>query len=319
MSILDEARKLANSGRTAEAVDLVAAAAAGGDPEAMFSIANWRLFGLNGPRDLKAAHDMLKQAGEKGHSESLRLRATLLNNGTGCAADPKKAAKILSRIKASDPYAALQLNFSGKMRSEGEASRLPVETLSEKPLVKTIRGLLSPEECRYVITLAKPQLRPSVVIDPRTGGQMPHPVRTSTGMSFGPTLEDLVIHKLNRRLARATGTRVEWGEPLHILSYAPGQQYRPHLDALPGVANQRHWTVLVYLNQGYGGGETRFDLAGVEFKGAEGDALIFRNVDEAGQGDPSTRHAGLPVTQGVKWLATRWIRQAPYSPWATDN
>jgi prolyl 4-hydroxylase len=73
--------------------------------------------------------------------------------------------------------------------------------------------------------------------------------------------------------------------------------------------------VLVYLNQGYAGGETEFELAGLTFAGGEGDALLFRNVDDSGQPDPATRHAGLPVTSGTKWLATRWIRQRPYHPW----
>lgn len=299
-----------------DAVALVERAAEGNDAEAQFALANWRLFGLNGPRDLKKAHELLRRAGDKGHVEALRTRAFLLNNGTGCTPDEKKAAKILGKIRGKDSFAALQLAFQDKMKSESEATRLPVETLSEAPRIKAVRGLLNAEECTYVMTMAKPSLEPSYVIDPRTGGRMPHPVRTSTGMSFGPTTEDLVIRRINRRLARVTGTRVEWGEPLHILNYAPGQEYRPHVDALPGVANQRHWTVLVYLNDGYGGGATRFDKIGVEFAGRAGDALIFHNVDEAGRGDPLTQHAGLPVTHGAKWLATRWIRQAPYHPWS---
>ena len=319
MSIIDQAQQLARAGRTPEAVALVERAADANDAEAQFALGNWRLFGLNGPRDLKKAHELLRRAGDKGHVEAIRTRAALLANGTGCAPDEKRAVKMLGKIRGRDPYAALQLAFQDKMRSEAEVSRLPVETLSEAPLIKAIRGLLNPEECRYVMTMAQPSLEPSYVIDPRTGGRMPHPVRTSTGMSFGPTTEDLVIRRINRRLARVTGTRVEWGEPLHILNYAPGQEYRPHVDALPGVANQRHWTLLVYLNDGYAGGATRFDKIGVEFSGRAGDALIFHNVDEAGRGDPLTQHAGLPVTSGTQWLATRWIRQAPYHPWSEGS
>jgi prolyl 4-hydroxylase len=318
MTILDQAHQLANAGRMGDAVALVERAAGAADAEAQYALANWRLFGLNGPRDLKKAHELLRRAGEQGHVEAQRTRAFLLNNGTGCTADEKKATKILARIRARDPYSALQLAFHDKMKSEGEISRLPVEILSDKPAIRAVRGLLNAEECRYVMTLAKSSLEPSYVIDPRTGGRMPHPVRTSTGMSFGPTTEDLVIRRINRRLARVTGTRVDWGEPLHILHYAPGQEYRPHVDALPGVANQRQWTVLVYLNDGYAGGGTRFDKLGIEFSGREGDALIFRNVDDEGRGEPMTQHAGLPVTQGAKWLATRWIRQAPYHPWSGE-
>lgn len=294
-------------------------AAAAGDPEAQFQLAQCRLLGTNGPRDLGAAHDLLARAGGKGHVGAIRMQAFLTGNGTGRPSDPDAAAAMLQRIRAQDLYAELQLAFSAKMRGDEEAARLPVETLSERPLVRAVRGLLSREECRYLTAMAEPHLEASYILDPVTGARIPHPVRTSSGMSFGPFGEDLVVHRLNRRIARITGTDVSWGEPLHILRYAPGEQYRPHVDALPGVANQRHWTMLVYLNAGYAGGETRFDLAGVTFAGREGDALIFRNVDDEGRPDPASRHAGLPVTSGVKWLATRWIRAAPYHPWTAPD
>lgn len=315
MSILDEAHRLAAAGRQAEAVAKIKEAARAGDGEALHALANWRLFGLHGPRDLAEAHRLLEQAAVGGYVEAVRLRATLIANGTGCRSDPQRAKAMLETIKGASPHAALQLALAEKMRSPADVAERTVEILSESPQIRCIRSLLSNEECGYVMQLAAPHLQPSFVIDPRSGRRIPHPIRTSSGMSFGPTQEDIVIHAINRRLADVTGTKVGWGEPLHILRYTPGQEYRPHVDTLPEEGNQRHWTVLVYLNEGYGGGETRFDLAGVEFAGREGDALIFRNVDESGRPDPATRHCGLPVTSGEKWLATRWIRQADYHPW----
>ncbi|MDP8993773.1 MAG: 2OG-Fe(II) oxygenase [Pseudomonadota bacterium] len=319
MTVLEQARKLEAEGRQQAAAALIANAASAGEPNALFQLACWRLFGVNGSRDLDAAHELLGRAGRAGHVEALRLQAILVGNGTGCAARPEKALEMLKRIRTRDAYAALQLGLIKKMRPEKEAARLSVGILSGRPSIRAVRGLFTPEECRYVMALAEPHLQPSTVIDPATGTLVPHPVRTSSGMSFGPTQEDLVIHRINRRLAAVTSTQVGWGEPLHVLQYAPGQQYRPHMDAVPGLANQRHWTVLVYLNEGYGGGATRFELCGVEFTGQTGDALVFRNVDEAGRADPLTRHSGLPVTGGVKWLATRWIRGAPYHPWTAPD
>jgi prolyl 4-hydroxylase len=35
-------------------------------------------------------------------------------------------------------------------------------------------------------------------------------------------------------------------------------------------------------------------------------------VRENGAFDERMIHAGLPVTQGVKWMASRWIRSEPY-------
>ena len=87
MSILDQAHQLANAGRIGDAVALIERAADAQDAEAQYALANWRLFGLNGPRDIKRAHELLRRAGEKGHVEALRTRAFLLVNGTGIASD----------------------------------------------------------------------------------------------------------------------------------------------------------------------------------------------------------------------------------------
>jgi prolyl 4-hydroxylase len=46
-----------------------------------------------------------------------------------------------------------------------------------------------------------------------------------------------------------------------------------------------------------------------------GEALLFRNLTDAGAIDPLAPHAGLPVQAGTKWLATRWIRVATFDPW----
>jgi prolyl 4-hydroxylase len=80
------------------------------------------------------------------------------------------------------------------------------------------------------------------------------------------------------------------------------------MDALPAEPNQRILTALVYLSDDYEGGETTFPHIGLSFRGRTGDALIFRNAGPDGRPDPLSLHAGLPVTKGIKYLASRWIR-----------
>jgi prolyl 4-hydroxylase len=318
MNVLDEANRLAAAGQQQAAVQLVSDAADRGDPEALMAVAHWRLFGINGPRDGIEAHRLLDKASTLGLIEAAELKAMLTANGTGCKSNPEAAAQILRDLAPRSQVAKAQLALIDRMTPAEEALELPSELLSDAPHVRAVRGLLTIAECKHLIAQAEPHLQRSYVFDPHTGRQMPHPIRTSTGMNFGPTLEDTVVHLINRRLAAVTGTPVEAGEPLHMLRYAPGEEYRPHHDVVPGAGNQRLWTVLVYLNEGYSGGATRFSLIDLEFRGSAGDALIFRNADESGAGDPQTLHAGLPVTDGVKWLATRWIRSRPYDPF-TDR
>lgn len=314
-AIMDRAAALARDGRPEEGQRLVEQSADAGDGEALLAVANWRLLGMYGPRDLAAAHLCLDRAAAAGNLEAARTLANLIANGTGCVADFERARAVLDGIRAVDADAAAQLDLLDQVPGPDMALKLPASVLSSDPVIFTIAGLLTSRECEHLIAKAEPNLRPSFVINPDTGAPMPHPVRTSHGMSFGPPDEDLVVNNINRRLAAITRTQLGWGEPLHMLRYTPGQEFRPHIDALPNQTNQRQWTVLIYLNAGYQGGETVFPDRGVRYRGNPGDALVFRNVTLTGQPDPATRHAGLPVTSGTKWLATRWIRAADYNVW----
>jgi prolyl 4-hydroxylase len=130
---------------------------------------------------------------------------------------------------------------------------------------------------------------------------------------FGVHSEDLVVNALNRRIAAATGTSAGQGEPLQLLRYTPGGEYRAHMDALPGEANQRILTALLYLNEDYEGGETAFLRTGLSYKGRLGDALLFRNVTGGGRPDPKSLHAGRPVERGTKLIASRWIRRETFT------
>ena len=130
-------------------------------------------------------------------------------------------------------------------------------------------------------------------------------MRTSHNTAFPWISEDLVIQAFNRRIAWASGTRPRAGEPLQILRYEPGQQYRPHFDAYDDTDNQRVFTMLVYLNEDYVGGQTVFTYNGLAFRGRTGDGLLFRNATASGARDEHAQHASLPVSQGEKWLASR--------------
>ena len=80
------------------------------------------------------------------------------------------------------------------------------------------------------------------------------------------------------------------------------------MDALPGVGNQRILTAILYLNDNFGDGETLFTRRAVQVRPRRGRLLFFANTEETGAADRLSEHAGLPVTQGEKWIVTRWIR-----------
>jgi len=315
VNLLEQAQAIARSGRPNDAVAFIEEAARGGDAEGNFLVAHWLLYGSDRARDAKAAYRHLEAAAEKGKPEAVRVLAHLTASGTGCEPDPGKALELLQGIADADAIAAAQLGLLPRMMTDSAASAAKRDKVSVDPQIEIVRALLNDEECAYLIARAEPLLKPSYVDDGKTGVGRPDPIRTSHGAAFIPHEEDLVVQAINRRLAAATDTRVGNAEALYVMRYTPGQQYRPHRDALPGLANQREWTAIIYLNDSFEGGTTAFPELGLSLRLGPGDVLIFRNSGPDQLPDPRMLHAGEPVTSGEKWIATRWIRHRSHDPY----
>ncbi|MFN8768312.1 MAG: 2OG-Fe(II) oxygenase [Lysobacteraceae bacterium] len=174
-----------------------------------------------------------------------------------------------------------------------------------------------PEDAAYLQALATPLLEPSQAWDPASGGTLRVPIRTSHDAPIDPLMEDVAMRLLQRRLCGLAGCPAINAEPMVVLRYRPGQEYRLHRDLLPpstladpvqGRGGQRVATVLAYLNAVDEGGETDFPRRDVRVAPRAGAALVFRNLRPDGSPDEDSLHAGLPVRRGEKWIATLWIR-----------
>lgn len=81
-------------------------------------------------------------------------------------------------------------------------------------------------------------------------------------------------------------------ERLRFYAYDPGQGFPVHTDGAFARPGQRsRLTLLVYLNDGYEGGQTVFPDEGALVEPGAGTALLFPHA---------RRHAGLPVRAGRK-------------------
>jgi prolyl 4-hydroxylase len=313
---IGQVEALLGARRFAEAARLLLAAAEAGEAKAIVELAHWRIAGNLIRRDLAEARRLLGVAAGKGDDEAASLHAGFLAGGVGGDDDwPTALAELRGLAERRAPAAAqLRLIEAMELDADGFPVR-PVETerLSESPYVVAAPGFMTEAECRYLRAAGKPDLQPSAVVDPATGRMVPHPVRSSDAAMFGVYAEDPAVNALNRRIASASGTRLDQGEPLQLLRYRPGGEYKPHMDALPAEPNQRVLTMLVYLSDDYEGGETSFPRTGLSFRGRTGDALFFRNAGADGRADPLALHAGLPVTRGTKYLASRWIRAGKFT------
>lgn len=178
-------------------------------------------------------------------------------------------------------------------------------------------GLLSPEDCQTLIAVGQQTLRPATVTDEASGQQITIPNRSSE-MSWPKREEHPILQSIAQGVAQLTGIPATHQEPLQILHYSPGGEYRPHFDGFPegsetlSQGGNRQMTLILYLNTPASGGETAFPELGIKVAPITGGGVLFRNLDTAGLRHPLSLHAGLPVVQGEKWIATTWIRQNPY-------
>lgn len=189
------------------------------------------------------------------------------------------------------------------------------------PRVVVFGNLLSAAECDELIALARGRLRPSSVVNVATGEYDLHPHRTSSGMHFARGENDL-IRRIESRIAQLLEFPVSHGEPMQILHYPPGAQYRPHHDyfdpAHPGndkvlaMGGQRIATLVMYLNDCAAGGATVFPQLGLEVLPQRGAAVYFTYVAASGALEPRLLHGGAPVAAGEKWIATKWLREREY-------
>ncbi|XP_059460547.1 probable prolyl 4-hydroxylase 3 isoform X2 [Corylus avellana] len=198
----------------------------------------------------------------------------------------------------------------------GERGKQWTEILAWEPRAFIYHNFLSKEECENLISLAKPHLKKSTVVDSTTGQSKDSRVRTSSGM-FLRRGRDKLVRDVEKRIADFTFIPVDHGEGLQILHYEVGQKYEPHFDYFLDEFNtknggQRIATVLMYLSDVEEGGETVFPAAnknfssvpwwdelsecakeGLSVKPKRGDALLFWSMRPDASLDPSSLHVAL--------------------------
>lgn len=313
---LQYAVQLSAAGRNPEAVLIITQMVAQGHPQALTMLAEMKWRGGVVPQDARAGRELWHRAGELGHAQAAAITTNLLASGVAGQRDWTSAMTRLQAEARKDPARKQALALLERMALDqaGEPLRLPpVEVLSERPDVRRADRLFTAAECDYLRQVAEREYEPSVVNDAQ-GRPVRDPIRTSDGAAIHWMIEDPAVHALNRRLAAISGTDYHQGEATLILRYKGGQEYKPHFDFVRSEQNQRYRTVLVYLNHDYKGGETFFPEIDLTVKARKGDALIFTSALPDRSLDPLSKHAGLPVTQGVKYLCTKWIRERRWTP-----
>lgn len=96
------------------------------------------------------------------------------------------------------------------------------------------------------------------------------------------------------------------------------QFYNAHHDTTPYYLERqfghRIITVFLYLNDVEGGGETEFEMLGINVTAKKGKVVMWPSVLDSDPllADGRTRHAALNVTKGVKYGANAWIHMGNF-------
>jgi prolyl 4-hydroxylase len=293
-----------------QGLEVLRTAIAAGEPDASCLLAALTAEGIGGPQSWPGAFDLLLDAATGGSAAARRQLHVLARTG-----DPA------SGVDREGNDADLWRRYRQAIRLDDWIAPVEKQILCDAPPVVAITRFLPLEACAWLIDRAAGRLERALVYGSGEAVPVKFGLRTNSAYQINLLDMDLVVLMVRARIAATIGLPTRFLEPPQVLHYQTGEQSAAHRDYLgpdvPGHAadlarrGQRVVTFLIYLNAAFEGGETNFPLLRLAHKGQAGDALMFGNVDPAGEPDARTLHAGTPPTLGEKWLFSQWVRNRP--------
>ena len=185
--------------------------------------------------------------------------------------------------------------------------------------IYTCEHFLEAKQCNDLIVRLQQHFKPSTVVDQQ--GESNQGYRTSQ-TAFLKEVSSSLDDRVKAHIADSMGMDERYLESLQVQRYGQGQEYKVHTDwfheSSPSFeqciaqVGQRTWTCVVYLNDDFEGGGTRFTELDVEIVPRQGMALCWNNLTPLGQPNVATYHCGLPVVTGFKYIISAWFREKPY-------
>ena len=212
---------------------------------------------------------------------------------------------------------------SAMRRAIGEdvAARFDATPGIERSPVKMIPFYTHPDflnavTCERLVALIDANRRPSTLLSDRSNSEF----RTSDSCDLDPWSSE--VRAIDEKIAALLGIDPAHSETMQGQRYAPGQQFRAHHDffhegesywrTMKASGGQRTWTAMIYLNDVEEGGATWFPRAGVRVSPRRGLLLAWNNMLPDGSPNPDTLHEGMAVVAGVKYIVTKWFREAAW-------
>ena len=177
---------------------------------------------------------------------------------------------------------------------------------------KVYPNFITKEDANYILDIAEHNYSESTIVK----GNI-NEIRKS--QTYWLSKDDPVAAKIIKNVCKIDGHNIEQAEDIQVVKYEPNGFYREHHDSCCDNDDRckefikdgnRLVTMLIYLNDDFQGGETRFPNLDKGFKPKKYSGLLFYPMNKDGDKcHENSLHAGMPITKGEKYIANIWIRE----------
>ncbi len=190
--------------------------------------------------------------------------------------------------------------------------------------MQEIKNFLTAKECKELIKMIDANHTRSSVVVGGTDRSDVTDHRTSSTSNL--EIHNPLIQDIKDRVGKMLGIDTNKGEALQGQLYEPGQYFKPHNDFFGGVAYDMHCkasgnrthTLMIYLNDDFEGGGTRFPQLNTTVQPETGKALWWENMVD-GKVQEQYLHEGVTVDEGKKYIVTSWWRERNWDGSGDEN
>ena len=181
-------------------------------------------------------------------------------------------------------------------------------TISSSPKILVFKNVLSKERAENFMESNKDMLLPSKVTDGNIISSSQKRTSSSTFIKNDSFLDSL-------KLSICKNFDIEDSEGFQYVRYIAGQKYDAHYDAFDtneikknSVNKQRVITNIIYLNDGFNGGDTFFPHLDISITPLTGTMISFEDcINGTLSLNPFSLHESKKIISGEKHILTLWL------------
>ncbi len=176
-----------------------------------------------------------------------------------------------------------------------------------------IKNLITHEECDFLISFENEKLHNSLVLNNSVINVQNRLRKSFEKVHFSESHENIrtVLNKCSKIVKKP----IDFFEDINVVNYKTGGYFNLHQDSLKtAFGYDRIYSIIIYLNDDYEGGETNFPLLNKSYKLSKGDALFFHNYNTDLSYTSLSEHKGCVIKNGEKWISNIWIHAHKVQP-----